>query len=211
MKYEKKNVSKNRAPDRRPIKTKNAIKAALLEMLTKKKFDKITIKELAEAANVSRKTFYLHYSSIFEVINEIEDNMTDRFKLIIEEENLVFDLSKSEAFFERINVFLKDNYDFIKKLVASQYRSTIQQDLSKIIKNAIIKSFYGKFEIENKELNIVANFISSGCVGALIEYVLNDDQVNSRKFNTTIKNMIIYGYSQYSDILKSIGEENERS
>ena len=51
--------------------------AALLE---KKPLDKITVKELTEKADVNRKTFYSHYSSIEDVLNEIEDEILKKIQ-----------------------------------------------------------------------------------------------------------------------------------
>jgi len=57
--------------DSRPIKTKKSIKQALLILLKEKDMSSITISELAVAASVSRKTFYLHYKDISDILDEI--------------------------------------------------------------------------------------------------------------------------------------------
>ena len=48
--------------DRRITKTKKALKEALIEMLDKETFEQISITELCRKADVSRITFYAHYS-----------------------------------------------------------------------------------------------------------------------------------------------------
>ena len=53
--------------DRRILKSQKAIQNAFLEMLLKDGFDMITIKELTEKADISRKTFYLHYVDKYEI------------------------------------------------------------------------------------------------------------------------------------------------
>lgn len=62
--------------ERRVRKTHIAIESALLELLKEKKLNQITISELAEHANINRKTFYNNYSSIEEVISSIENKLT---------------------------------------------------------------------------------------------------------------------------------------
>ena len=54
--------------DRRVERTRNAIINAFKEMIVEKEFKEITIKELAERANINRKTFYLHYESMEEIL-----------------------------------------------------------------------------------------------------------------------------------------------
>ena len=56
--------------DKRIIKTKKVIYSSLNKILLKKEIGDISITELCESAQISRKTFYLHYSSIYDVIEE---------------------------------------------------------------------------------------------------------------------------------------------
>ena len=43
---------------------------ALLELLDKKQFEYITVKEICERAGVNRSTFYLHYESTADLLEE---------------------------------------------------------------------------------------------------------------------------------------------
>lgn len=53
--------------DRRIVRTKKAIDAALDKLLAEKDISKITVSAIAREADIDRKTFYLHYSSIDEL------------------------------------------------------------------------------------------------------------------------------------------------
>lgn len=68
MEYNKK---KERKTDRRTIYTKNVIKDALLECLGKKFFEKITVTEVCHAAEITRATFYLHFETLTDVLDEL--------------------------------------------------------------------------------------------------------------------------------------------
>ncbi len=65
--------------DRREIKTKRSIKNAFLKLRSKKEIEQITIRELAEEAEISKATFYLHYRDIYDLSdtlgNEIIENL----------------------------------------------------------------------------------------------------------------------------------------
>ena len=63
---EKKNPSATKV-DRRIVRTKKAIDAALDKLLSEKNLSKITVSAIAREADIDRKTFYLHYSSIDEL------------------------------------------------------------------------------------------------------------------------------------------------
>ena len=52
--------------------------AAFLELLGKKDFSCITVKERCETAGVNRSTFYLHYETIGDLLAESVDYMNDQ-------------------------------------------------------------------------------------------------------------------------------------
>ena len=61
--------------DRRILKTQEALKKALIELMTEKSFDNITIQDLSDRANVSRGTIYLHYLDKFDLLISILKNI----------------------------------------------------------------------------------------------------------------------------------------
>jgi len=52
---------------------------ALLSLLEKKDFEYITIKEICEAAQVNRSTFYLHYENTCDLLNETLEYLNGKF------------------------------------------------------------------------------------------------------------------------------------
>ena len=49
--------------DMRVVKSKKAIRDALFNILAYKPINKITVKEISDAAGINRKTFYAHYNN----------------------------------------------------------------------------------------------------------------------------------------------------
>ena len=52
---------------------------ALIALLKVKDLEYITVKEICEKAGVNRSTFYLHYETIADLVNEAMENVTKRF------------------------------------------------------------------------------------------------------------------------------------
>lgn len=52
---------------------------ALIELLNKKDYDYITIKEICVKAGVNRSTFYLHYDTIDDLLDESIRNINKQF------------------------------------------------------------------------------------------------------------------------------------
>ena len=65
--------------DLRVIKTKEIIRNTFKNMILEMDYDYITIKELTERAKINRKTFYLHYDSLDDLLLEIQNSIANNF------------------------------------------------------------------------------------------------------------------------------------
>lgn len=76
--------TKERKTDRRVEKTKQAMRHAFVELLKRKPYNAITISELTREADIDRRTFYLHYESIEDLVKEMQkiarDAITEQLK-----------------------------------------------------------------------------------------------------------------------------------
>ena len=81
--------------DQREIKTKRAIKNAFLMLRAQKPIEKITIRELAALAEISKATFYLHYQDIYDLSEQIGN--------VLEKPD-VFTREITTGFFSQINL-----------------------------------------------------------------------------------------------------------
>ena len=100
-----------RKKDVRVIRTHEQLTASLIDLLSKKSFEELSVSEICEAANVHRATFYKHFNDKFEFLNYCFDNELSKIS---------FDVPASEANAENI----KEN--FIK--VFAEQRSMIRRN-----------------------------------------------------------------------------------
>jgi AcrR family transcriptional regulator len=54
-----------RRPDRRVGRTKSRLKGALLELIDQRGYERVTIEQVAERADIGRSTFYSHYAPVW--------------------------------------------------------------------------------------------------------------------------------------------------
>lgn len=66
----------NKKVDRRVKYTKTMLRNSLLELMRERPVDKISVKELCERADINRGTFYSHYSDQYDLLRQIEDELT---------------------------------------------------------------------------------------------------------------------------------------
>ena len=69
--------------DRRVRKTKSQLKTGLAQLMREKSIREITVKELVDAVDINRSTFYLHYSDIPGLLAEVENEMMEEMQRAI--------------------------------------------------------------------------------------------------------------------------------
>ncbi|MBO6268040.1 MAG: TetR/AcrR family transcriptional regulator [Clostridium sp.] len=72
-------MEKAKKEDLRVVKTLESIRRAFRDMICEMDYEDITIKELTERAMINRKTFYLHYNSLDDLLQELQDEIVDSF------------------------------------------------------------------------------------------------------------------------------------
>ena len=82
--------------DRRIIKTKSNLTAALLRILREKPLSELTVRELCREAQITTITFYAHYKDKFaladEVFKDLADRASERFEALQESNNSDWDI-----------------------------------------------------------------------------------------------------------------------
>ena len=127
--------------DMRVARTRKALRSAFTDMICEMDYEQITIKELTERAGVNRKTFYLHYDSLDDLLGEMQNEMSKRFLARIKDLQPPYDMDKitrafylsmeeSGKFGERLAC--SGNYHYInRRMVSSIMRNTWKKENEK--------------------------------------------------------------------------------
>lgn len=73
--------------DKRVIRTKALLIRSISALMKQKNIKDITVKELCEYADINRGTFYLHYKDIYDMLDSIEQELSDKFLQIFQKYN----------------------------------------------------------------------------------------------------------------------------
>ncbi|MBB5326120.1 AcrR family transcriptional regulator [Anoxybacillus tepidamans] len=148
--------------DRRIIKSQEAIKNAVIELMAEKPFDDITIQEIADRANVNRGTIYLHYTDKYDLLDQlIEEHMDNLRQLCREASDLTFEEGNYiwYEYFERHRLFFST---MLSSKGAPHFRSRFLQLVIEEFKPEVDTSS-GKNE--GLDENVVLQFFASAVVG----------------------------------------------
>lgn len=123
--------------DPRVKRTKKLFKDALKElMLEHEDYMEINVKELCDRAEINRRTFYLHYESIDDVLAEIHDDFSNEFVLKTKEFDHLKDIEPVvKVFFEITEenpiygkMVLTPSQDYLREIVRSQTVSKLDEN-----------------------------------------------------------------------------------
>ena len=163
--------------DKRIIKTKKVIYSSLNKILLKKEIGDISITELCESAQISRKTFYLHYSSIYDVIDEqfamldedIETRIISFKKCISGDENVCFQNIIIEEMLKKEQLICGLSLQKNDSLLKSQY---CQKQI-----DIIARLLMEKFEIKKDQSILYSNFIVTTIWTCLRNWMINNKDI----------------------------------
>lgn len=156
---------------------------ALINLLDKKDFEDITVKEICQTASVNRSTFYLHYENTYDLLKETIENLYKDF----------FSRYDSNLSMDRINNKSNDDLFLITPKYLKPYLSFVY-DNKKIFKlmyfknevfngrnmyeiwlDKIFKPILSKFNVKNEEeQSYIMLFHLQGLIGLIMEWVKND-------------------------------------
>lgn len=159
--------------DRRIRKTKKAIKDTLIELLKQNPINKISVTELTQKADISRKTFYLHYSSVFDAKNDIDNDIIGILHSILD--TLPKELRENDimSFFNLVNEKAQCHKELITYFLNDSKSSALYSCVKSTLKDAII------VRLSNNENNIhneyIVEFVVSGILNSFMEWNSNEN------------------------------------
>ena len=111
--------------------TRMVLADSLIELMRTKSFDKITIRELCDLANVNRSTFYLHYEDIYALLHTIEADTFAWVQVFVEELNDKFWEGEQAiaGALERLFECLADNSKYLRVLMSEQGDTAFQKQV----------------------------------------------------------------------------------
>ena len=155
--------------DRRTEKTQRAIMDSLCDLIVDEKFEKITVKDIADRADVSRKTFYSYYNDKYDLMSSIEEKFINQFKTTLYNNDFDNLLQKKDTFLKTILGYIEENEKYcfaITRFCNSAY-------LFRQIEITAIQYIRDNAEaelIDKERLEVVVTFYMSGLIGVLEKY-----------------------------------------
>lgn len=159
--------------DRRQKRTREAIFQAFTGLLSEKSFEKITVGEILERADVGRATFYAHFETkdflLKELCEELFCHIFDSVSKPETQHRHIFTCEEGDSVFLHLLKHLKNNDNNILKLLVGQNNELFLQYFKKGLLR-LIKSQLSLFE-ERKSTLLPEDFWINHIASTFVETV----------------------------------------
>ena len=148
--------------------TEDVLVEALELVLQKKPIDKVTVKDIVNECNLTRQTFYNHFSDIYELVEWTARQATERAL------NNVADYDNWQKGFYDLMLIIKANKVIIDNTYRSAYRDLMEKHIYEIIYSYIIVVVENQatgMAVDQKHKDFIAHFYSLAFIALIFEWV----------------------------------------
>lgn len=180
--------------DRRVRKTKQQFRQGLTDLMKMKSIKDITVKELTEYVDMNRGTFYLHYRDVFDLLEQMEQELLDKMVALFEKYD-PRQLAKSpRLIYADLFSVIKENSDLCQVLLSTNGDIAFLNQLKTAIYEKCL-SHWSQLSTKksNPKQEYFAAFILAGYIGLLQFWVDKDMPVSTDELANMGEEFILEG------------------
>lgn len=181
--------------DRRVVRTRNNIRKAFGRLLDEKDYRNITISAIAEEADVDRKTFYIHYDSVEDLVDEILEHEAE---ILVHNFVEVLDETTGEVDVEHFFSKMRDSQtgsgaEYSRSVLLNLPISLIISKMDPIIVNGFKNSNIFGLPVDSPYLPFVVTFFYSGLITTYRRWVKKPDEISLEQLSKLSQTCLFEG------------------
>ena len=181
--------------DRRVRKTRAVLRQGLIGLMREKSVQDITVKELCEACDINRGTFYLHYTDVAQLLHSIEDELLVEFERmlgVLTPETVLNSAAPSPAMRSMLEL-LAENEDLCRVLLCHSGDLAFVEKVKNIVHQRVFDAWGAQLRTQGCGADYAYAFIVSGCIGMLQYWLEQPQPMPPRNMAAIMENMIAKG------------------
>ena len=185
-----------RKQDRRINKTKKAIRNSFVKLLAEKDIEKITIKEVADGADVDRKTVYNYYGGVYEVLGDLQSELATT----IEKEIDAFDFETRDIqdVFLVLTRIVKENMELYSLVMGINKNSVFITQLVEYLKEKIAIIIERRnHQADAKKIAFAAEYVTAGMFMAYRSWFHSEHSQSLEEFTYGISQLVLGGLNAF--------------
>ena len=158
------------------ITTTEIIKKEILQMMREMPLEQIKVKKLCDRLNIGRSTFYVYFDSIYDAVEEIEDELMSQ-KLFVNKLNGISEFSSLQEEVHASLQFLQDQIEVFEPLLGRYGDESFKYKWAK----GITRRFHQLLISDNKSdewnENVIA-FVVGGVQKMITNWLIHQDSIS---------------------------------
>lgn len=166
------------------------MKAALLELMRERPFEKITVKSICERAGVNRGTFYSHYTDIYGMLEDAEDYLNKELILIADNWLQQYPNNQEKSPFIPYLRYIKEHRYFYRISLANRKHLPVKKTFKPLWEQLVLPRFQ-KYEPMD-ETTLSYYFIAfEGSISMVLQHWIETDcQDSEETISAILRNCI---------------------
>ena len=162
--------------DRRARRSRKLLKESLLELMKRKSFSDISVRDVTDAADMNRATFYLHYSGTAELLQSVEEDLLSELQALVDSHmQETFAVGSVAPVFEPVLDFAVEHRETCTILFASSEASGFFQAIQRLVHEngaPLVRTWFRP--ADPRLTDYLLNFLAWGFIGLLAEWFEKD-------------------------------------
>lgn len=172
--------------------TKENLRTAFWELYKEKPIEKITIKEITVAAGYNRGTFYLYYKDVYDIFTQIEEELLEAIRELIDETLLRDEQLNLTQHMGLILEMTRRYSDYVSVLMSDRGDPAFVTRLKALIWPLLDSYFLGDQGHSPQELALLSEFYLSGLLSAIAKWLNDPEDMTIDQFiNFIMKNVFM--------------------
>lgn len=195
--------------DRRIIRTKRVIRDALADLIEEKGFERVTVRDLTEKADINRGTFYLHYQDKYDLLAKSEKEIIEQMRDLLTKLNpdLTFEsdlASEPIRILAELFEYIQGNGRFMRLILGPKGDPSFQVMLKQFMKENFLRKVMSKSN-ENKllvPLDPLIEYVSSAHLGVIQHWLDKGMQESPKEMAVLLAKITFYGPARVAGLKK---------
>ncbi|MDT8860248.1 TetR family transcriptional regulator C-terminal domain-containing protein [Alkalihalobacillus sp. MEB130] len=182
--------------DRRIKYTRLALKESFIKLMQEKPVTKITIKEVCELADINRSTFYSHYADLYDLLNQIEDEIIEDLNQTLS----AYNYTKNEEAIqmtEKLLEYLVKNRESSQTLFSEHGNPAFQKKVMMLAHRHLIKFFISDATTLPFNAEYLSIYIANGSIHVIQHWLKNGLKESPKEIAELVISLANEGLSSF--------------
>lgn len=178
--------------DRRVRRTKALLLKGLMNLMETKDIRDISVKELSDLVDINRSTFYLHYSDIYDMLDQIENELFIEFNDILDRTICEsFEPVSAQTALLEIFSFLGRHRDVAKTIMGPHGDLSFVNRMKNLVKERVHNLLNANRP--HSDYTYVESFVISGCIGVIETWLNHPNPKSAEEMSVMCSTLLTKG------------------